>query len=180
MLFFWQNRGSVWQSCLCALCLKNNILAVIRGVLAETRGVLAVCILFLAVFGSVWQSAGKNKKEITLSLLIGYWHFLTFYFNQTAKFLIFSISGTFSFCSDAPKCDIVPFYFFMPPAGTARAGDGFEHLYAPGCGPARTQTGVPTAGASPTLSAVSVIIMVRTGRHLLYWRCCRQYPALCR
>lgn len=121
MPFFLAECGSLWQSQPRPGEKANKILAETRGVLAETRGVLAVCKLFLAVFGSLWQSAEKNKKEITLSLLIGYWHFLTFYFNQTAKFLIFSISGAFSFCSDAPKCDIVTCYFFPESAAVQLA-----------------------------------------------------------
>lgn len=70
-------RGSLWQSLavLMPFSKKRNImLAETWQCLAETRGVLAVCILFLAVFGSVWQSAGNIKKDITLLFLIGYWH----------------------------------------------------------------------------------------------------------
>ena len=110
--FFLAECGSLWQSCLYTYCCKNNILAVIGGILAVIGGILAVCKLFLAVFGSLWQYAGKNKKEITLYLLIGYWHFLPFYYRQTAKILNFSISGGFYFCSDAAKCDMVTSFFY--------------------------------------------------------------------
>lgn len=118
MLFFLAECGSLWQFSVRFLPNWNIILAETRGILAETRGVLAVCKLFLAVFGSFWQPSGKNKKEITILFLIGYWHFLIFYFNQTAKILIFLFSGTFSIFRNAPECDIVSFLNNLPgPAG---------------------------------------------------------------